>query len=60
MNKGDNESGRNRKERRLKWYGYVMQREEDYIGRRTMEMEVQGRRKTKTQSTLGLLPGITV
>ena len=32
-------------ERRLKWYGHVMRREEHYIGRRVMEMKVQGRRK---------------
>ena len=32
-------------ERRLKWYGHVMRREENYVGRRAMEMEVQGRRK---------------
>ena len=32
-------------ERRLKWYGRVMRREEHYVGRRTMEMKVQGRRK---------------
>ncbi len=32
-------------ERRLAWYGLVMRREEHYVGRRTMEMKVQGRRK---------------
>ena len=32
-------------ERRLKWYGLVMRREEHYVGRRAMEMKVQGRRK---------------
>ena len=32
-------------ERRLKWYGHVMRREEHYIGRRAMVMKVQGRRK---------------
>ena len=31
--------------RRLKWYGRVIRREENYVGRRAMEMEVQGRRK---------------
>ena len=35
-------------ERRLKWYGHVMQREEHYVGRRVMEMKVQGRRKRGT------------
>ena len=32
-------------ERRLKWYGRVMRREEHYVGRRTMVMKVHGRRK---------------
>ena len=33
-------------ERRLKWYGHVMRREEHYVGRRAMVMKVQGRRKS--------------
>ena len=32
-------------ERRLKWYGHVMRREVHYVGRRAMDMKVQGRRK---------------
>ena len=34
-------------EMRLQWYGHVMRREEHYVGRRAMEMELglQGRRK---------------
>ena len=32
-------------ERSLKWYGYVMRREKQYVGRRAMKMKVQGRRK---------------
>ena len=32
-------------ERRLKWYGHVMRREEHYVGRRAMVIKVQGRRK---------------
>ena len=32
-------------EKRLKWYGHVMRREEHRVGRRAMEMKVQGRRK---------------
>ena len=32
-------------ERRLKWYGHVMRREEHYVGRMAMVMKVQGRRK---------------
>ena len=47
----DKESGGNHKEsteRRLKWYGHVMRREEHYVGRRAMVLKVdrlQGRRK---------------
>ena len=32
-------------ERRLKWYGHVIRREEYYVGRRAMEMKVHVRRK---------------
>ena len=33
-------------ERRLKWYGHVMRREEHYVGRRAIEIiKVQGIRK---------------
>ena len=32
-------------ERRLKWYGHVMRREEHYVGRRAIEMKVQWRMK---------------
>ena len=32
-------------ERRLKWYGHVMRREERNVGRRVMVMKVQGRRE---------------
>ena len=40
------EISNNIQERRLKWYD-VMEREEHYLGRRVMEMEVQGRRTVK-------------
>ena len=33
-------------ERRLKWYGHVMRREEHYVGSRAMGMKVQGIRET--------------
>ena len=33
------------RERRLKWYGHVMGREEYYVGKRVIVMKVQGRRK---------------
>ncbi|KAI5746693.1 hypothetical protein M8J77_006372 [Diaphorina citri] len=31
-------------ERRLQWYGHVMRRDEDYVGKRVSRMEVEGRR----------------
>ena len=31
-------------ESRLRWYGHVMRRDEQYIGRRVTEMDIQGRR----------------
>ena len=41
----DEEIAKKVQERRLKWYVHVMRREEHYVGRRTMEMKVQGRGK---------------
>ena len=32
-------------ERRLKWFGHVMRREDDFVGKRVMNMEVEGRRR---------------
>ncbi|XP_068229436.1 uncharacterized protein [Palaemon carinicauda] len=32
-------------EGRLRWYGHLMRRDEDHVGRHTMKMEVQGRRR---------------
>ena len=32
-------------ESRLKWYGHVMRRDEQYVGKRVLGMEVDGRRK---------------
>ena len=43
----DNESGEIAKkvqQRRLRWYGHVMRREQDYLGRSAMEMKGQRRR----------------
>ena len=37
-------------ESRLKWYGHVLRREEGYVGKRVMVMEVPGKRKTGRQS----------
>ena len=33
------------REGRLRWYGHVMRRDQEYIGRRIMEMELPGKRK---------------
>ena len=30
---------------RLRWYGYVMRRDQEYVGRRVIEMELSGKRK---------------
>ena len=30
---------------RLWWYGHVMRRDQDYVGRKMMEMELPGKRK---------------
>ena len=31
-------------ERRLNWYGHVTRREDNYVGKRVLEMEVPGQR----------------
>ena len=33
------------REGRLRWYGHVMRRDQEYIGKRVMEMELPGKRK---------------
>ena len=37
--------GMKMREGRLRWYGQVMRRDQDYVGRKMMEMEVPGKRK---------------
>ena len=37
--------GMKMREGRLKWYGHVMKRDQEYIGRKMMEMELPGKRK---------------
>ena len=32
-------------ESRLKWYGHVLRREEEYVGKRVMVMEAPGKRR---------------
>ena len=33
------------REGRLRWYGYVMRSDQEYVGRRVMEMELPGKEK---------------
>ena len=33
------------REGRLKWYGHVIRRDQDYVGRKMMEVELPGKRK---------------
>ena len=37
--------GMKMREGRLRWYGHVMRRDQEYVGRRMMEMEFPGKRK---------------
>ena len=37
--------GMKMREGRLRWYGRVMRRDQDYVGRKIMEMELPGKRK---------------
>ena len=37
--------GMKMREGRLRWYGHVMRRDHDYIGRKMMEIELPGKRK---------------
>ena len=41
----DNEGWRNIQESRLKWYGHVLRREDVYVDKRVMGMEVPGNRR---------------
>ena len=38
--------GMKMKEGRLGWYGHVMRRDQEYVGRRVMEVELLGKRKS--------------
>ena len=37
--------GMKMREGRLKWYGHVMRRDQEYVGRKMMEMELPGKRR---------------
>ena len=37
--------GMKMREGRLGWYGHVMRRDQEYVGRKMIEMELQGKRK---------------
>ena len=41
--------GMKMREGRLRWYGHVMRRDQDYVGRKMMEMELPGKRKRGDQ-----------
>ena len=46
-------------ESRLKWYGHVLRREEEYVGKRVMAMEVPGKEGEEDQSGGGWIPSGT-
>ena len=37
-------------ESRLKWYRHVLRRQDEYVGKRVMGMEVPGKRRRKTKA----------
>ena len=37
--------GMKMRESRLRWYGHVMRRDQEYVGRKMMEMELPGKRR---------------
>ena len=40
--------GMKMREGKLRWYGHVMRRYQEYVGRKIMEMELPGKRKRRT------------
>ena len=41
--------GMKMREGRLRWYGHVMRRDQEYVGRKIIEMELPGKRKKGDQ-----------
>ena len=41
--------GMKMRERRLRWYGHVMRRDQEYVGRKIMEIELPGKRRRGRQ-----------
>ena len=39
------EASKKIQEARLRWYGHVRRRDDDYVGRRVMDIEAPGRRR---------------
>ena len=39
--------GMKMREGRLRWYGHVMRRDQEYVGRKMMEMELPGKRRRR-------------
>ena len=37
--------GMKMREGRLRWYGHIMRRDQEYVGRKMMEMELPGKRR---------------
>ena len=55
---GTTEMGKWCRQARLRWYGHVKRREDDYVGRRAMEMRMPGQRKRETkEEVVGLHQG---
>ena len=44
--------GMKMREGRLRWYGHVMRRDQEYVGRKIMEMELLGKRKRETEEKI--------
>ena len=44
--------GMKMREGRLRWYGHVMRRDQEYVGRRVMEMELPGKGKREDEEKI--------